>query len=263
MSEDETDNPGNAPTPETHQGSSGPPADRGGESAHRSPPESRSGAAEPRGRAGTEGESPPERKSESADETTPRAEIDRVQGGIEAILLAADRPVPRDELLETYGEVPPSLVDRALERIELEFSGGGRGIHLQRVAGGYQLRTNPAFSDAVREHVEANPVSLSRAAVETLAIVAYRQPVTRAEIEEIRGVDSSGVLRTLTDYDMVRVVGRLDDLGRPHVYGTTDRFLEVFGLEDLTDLPTLSEDEHEALEELYEDEMDRFDEEFE
>ncbi|MFB6372127.1 MAG: SMC-Scp complex subunit ScpB, partial [Bradymonadaceae bacterium] len=76
-------------------------------------------------------------------------------------------------------------------------------------------------------------------------------------------VDSSGVLRTLQDWQLVDVVGRLDDLGRPHVYGTTDRFLEIFGLDDLTDLPTLSEDEHQSLQELYEDELDQFDEEFE
>lgn len=262
MTQEETDDPGSAPTPESHQGNPGSPAEHGGDTPRRSPPESPS---EEPASAESDAEPEPDRResTEATEETAPQAKLDRVQGGIEAILLAADRPITRDEFLETFDEVAPSVVDRAIERIELEFSGAGRGIHLERVAGGLQLRTNPDFGDAVEEHVEANPVSLSRAAMETLAIVAYRQPVTRAEIEEIRGVDSSGVLRTLTEYDLVRVVGRLDDLGRPHVYGTTDRFLEVFGLEDLTDLPTLSEDEHEALEDLYQDEMDRFDDEFE
>jgi len=263
MTQEETDDPGSAPTPESHQGMPGSPAEHGGDTPHPSPPEHPSDEESVSAASDAAPDSDRPGSAERAEEAAPRAKLDRVQGGIEAILLAADRPITRDEFLETFDEVAPSVVDRATERIELEFSGAGRGIHLERVAGGLQLRTNPDFGDAVENHVESNPVSLSRAAMETLAIVAYRQPVTRAEIEEIRGVDSSGVLRTLTEYDLVRVVGRLDDLGRPHVYGTTDRFLEVFGLEALTDLPTLSENEHEALEELYEDEMDRFDNEFE
>lgn len=246
------DNAGNAPTPETHQGPPSPAAEPNEQQ------EPGSHGAENRQVELEETREPASRADEE-----PKSESGRLQGAIEAILLAADKPIGRGELLSTFDSEDERAVDRALERLELEFSGSGRGIHLEKVADGYQLRTNPDYHPAVTKHVEANPISLSRAAMEVLAVVAYRQPVTRAEIEEIRGVDSSGVIRTLTDCDLVRVIGRLDDLGRPHVYGTTDRFLELFGLDDLTELPTLSEDEYEALEELYEDELDRFDDEFE
>jgi segregation and condensation protein B len=196
------------------------------------------------------------------DPTADLSPRDQIQGAIESILLAADSPLTRDDFAQAFDDCDPKLVDQALERIQLEFSGPARGIHLQRIADGWQLRTNPDYDQQLETLVESKPVNLSRAALETLAIVAYQQPVTRAEIDDIRGVDSSGVIRTLQDWELVRVVGRLDDLGRPHVYGTTDRFLEVFGLEDLTDLPTLSEDEHQSLQELYEDELENFDEEF-
>ncbi len=254
MTQQDDDTPRqNVPTPESHGPTTNPPG---------KPARSPANEAE---------ETPPadQAHEQSSDGATPEpdtstlSERDRVQGAIEAILLASDSPLSRDELAAAFDDCEPELVDRALERIELQFSGPARGIHLERIADGWQLRTNPAYDTRIETLVESNPVSLSRAALEALAIVAYRQPVTRAEIDEIRGVDSAGVIRTLQDWDLVRVVGRLDDLGRPHVYGTTERFLEVFGLADLTDLPSLSEDEHESLRELYEDELDSFDEEFE
>ena len=234
---DDDSQPSSAPTPESHGGSGGSP---------RSP--------SPR-RAPSEGPS---------QQTQSPVDIDRVQGAVEAILLAADEPLDRSTLAKAFDEEPVESehIERVLERLRLTYSGEGRGIHLVEVAGGFQLRTNPAFHTEIRQLVEAKPVELSRAALETLAIIAYRQPLTRADIEEIRGVNSSGVLRTLQECELVEVVGRLDDIGRPHVYGTTERFLSFFGFDDLTDLPTLSESEHAELEDLYDRELDSFDDAF-
>ncbi len=181
--------------------------------------------------------------------------IDKVKAALEALLLASDEPLDRKMLQKCLPEVDGDLLKRALENLRLEYSGTHRGIHLVEVAGGMQLRTNPAFKDTILQMYEAKPRKLSRAAMETLAIIAYQQPLTRADVEEIRGVDSSGVIRTLEEHDLVQTIGRLDDLGRPHIYGTTDRFLEFFGLDSLADLPTLDESEIEALHEMYADEL--------
>ncbi|MFB6262762.1 MAG: SMC-Scp complex subunit ScpB [Bradymonadaceae bacterium] len=247
---DSEDAPTNAPTPETHDGREGDAPPDGGEA--------------PGEGAGPEGEdSAPEPPDDGeTDRTDPRSAMERLRGGVEAILFAVDDPVSRSALEAALAPDESEKLDRALEQLKVEYGGPARGVHLERVAEGWALRTNPDFGDVVRELVEREPVELSRAALETLAIVAYRQPITRAEVEEIRGVDSSGVLGTLEECELIRVIGRLDDMGRPYVYGTTDRFLEYFGLEELTDLPTLSEDEHESLDELYEDELAQFDDEY-
>lgn len=176
-----------------------------------------------------------------------------VRAILESLLLAARKPVPLERLQSVLDDIDPGTVLEALRSLEFEYAGEARGIHLVRVAGGYQFRTNPAFGARVRAFLESEPVRLSPAAMETLAIVAYRQPLTRAEIEEIRGVNCSGVLNTLREYDLVDIIGRLDDIGKPHIYGTTERFLTFFGLDDLSDLPTLDESEMQAL-------IDNFDE---
>lgn len=168
-------------------------------------------------------------------------------------MLAAENPVPASRLESTLHEATPEAIGDALRSLQLEYAGDGRGIHLVEIAGGYQLRTNPDFGDHVRTFFESRPVRLSRAAMETLAIIAYRQPLTRAGIEEIRGVNCSGVLKTLRECDLVDIIGRLDDIGKPHIYGTTERFLEFFGLADLADLPTLEESELEALIEMHDE----------
>jgi segregation and condensation protein B len=178
----------------------------------------------------------------------------QVRAVVEALLLAAENPVSPGRLQTVLGEeASPELIGDALRTLELEYAGESRGIHLVRIAGGYQLRTNPAFGDQIRHFFESQPVRLSRAAMETLAIVAYRQPLTRAEIEDVRGVNSSGVLSTLRECDLVDIVGQLDDIGKPHLYGTTPRFLEFFGLDALSDLPTLEASELEALIEMHSD----------
>ncbi|MBA2663654.1 MAG: SMC-Scp complex subunit ScpB [Bradymonadaceae bacterium] len=169
---------------------------------------------------------------------------------IEALLLATDGPLPQLRLADLLPDATPHTLDEALTHLHAHYAGAERGIHLVHVADALQFRTNPAFAPTVRAMYESKPVRLSRPAMETLAIVAYRQPVTRAQIEEVRGVDSSGVLRTLSDHALVEVIGRLDDLGKPLLYGTTGRFLEFFGLHGLTELPTLDESEADTLHQM-------------
>ena len=114
-------------------------------------------------------------------------------------------------------------------------------MRLDEVANGFMFRTSPVFAPFVREQVAKKPVRMSRAQLETLAIVAYRQPITRPEIDDVRGVDSGAVLKSLLDRDLVRIIGKKDEPGRPMLYGTTPAFLEFFGLKALGDLPTLRE----------------------
>lgn len=177
----------------------------------------------------------------------------RARGAIEALLLAADDPIDINAMLEAMPGASDAVVRRCLRQLALDYSGPDRGIHLIEVAGGMQLRTNPAYSDTVLNLFQARPTKLSRAAMETLAIVAYRQPVTRAAVDEIRGVDSGGILRNLIELELIAVIGKMDDIGRPNLYGTTRRFLEYFSLSALTDLPTLEEFEVDALELFGED----------
>jgi len=164
-----------------------------------------------------------------------------VQARLEAVFFTADEPLLFDELALIFGDIPQPVLDTALRQMQLERSGATRGVHLVEVAGGWQFRTNPDFTDTVLKLYEARPTKLTKAALETLAIVAYRQPVTRAVVDEIRGVDSSGMLRKLCDLELILVLGKMDDIGRPNLYGTSERFLEFFGLRSLEELPTLEE----------------------
>ncbi len=160
---------------------------------------------------------------------------------VEAVLFASPEPVPLARLVDLLG---PEGADRqavleALARLERALA--GRAVEVREVAGGYQLRTRPEFAPFLARLEVPRPVRFSRAALETLAIVAYRQPVTRAEVEEVRGVDCGGVLKSLAEKGLVRIVGKKDVPGRPLLYGTTRKFLEVFGLASLADLPSLQE----------------------
>ena len=130
-------------------------------------------------------------------------------------------------------------VSKALEELGRETA--DRGVQLVEVAGGWQFRTAPECADAVRRFLAQRPAQLSRAARDTLAIVAYRQPITRAEIEELRGVDCASVLKALLDRGLVRSAGHKEEPGRPLLYVTSKEFLEFFHLRDLRDLPTLRE----------------------
>jgi len=166
----------------------------------------------------------------------------RLRGVIESLLLVADRPLAPARLAQLLGgTVEPAAIREVLDGWGAELDQGRSGIRLARGAGGYRLRTDEANAPWIRALTRRRPIRLSRAALEALAIVAYRQPVTRAGIDDVRGVDSSVVLRSLLEKDLLRIVGRRDEPGRPMLYGTTARFLEVFGLGGLSDLPSLRE----------------------
>lgn len=157
---------------------------------------------------------------------------------LEAILFAAGEPVTVARLAMAC-RAGEGEVRRALERLERQLATPDRGVELREVAGGYRLFTKPAYAARVQEFLSVEQSRLSAAALETLAVVAYRQPVTRAEIEDIRGVQCDHALRTLLDRQLIRVVGRRDAPGRPLLYGTTPAFLEYLGLRDLSELPSL------------------------
>ncbi|MCS6925878.1 MAG: SMC-Scp complex subunit ScpB [Candidatus Binatia bacterium] len=169
----------------------------------------------------------------------------------ESLLFASGSPLSLRRMAEVIGVVQAE-VKQAVARLREEYSLPGRGIFLAEVAGGYQFRTVPEHAEYVRTLIRDKPNRLSRAALETLAIIAYRQPITKAEIEAVRGVDVDGVLASLMTKKLVRVMGRKDVPGRPWVYGTTPQFLELFGLADLASLPPLPEI-HEPTANLYDE----------
>jgi segregation and condensation protein B len=159
---------------------------------------------------------------------------------LEAILFASDEPVPVDRLADAAGEdVNVDQVREALRELVAEYDAGGRAFTVQEVAGGYQLFTRPEFSKYMKKLFRArSDAKFTQAALETLAIIAYKQPVTRAEIEDIRGVAAGDLVRTLMEKGLVRVTGRSELLGRALLYGTTKKFLQVFGLPSIKELPS-------------------------
>ncbi|THJ10952.1 MAG: SMC-Scp complex subunit ScpB [Nitrospira sp. CG24C] len=161
---------------------------------------------------------------------------------LEAVLFVSPEPVPVTRLLSIVGTVSKAEVVQALGILAHDLDQDGRGIQLVQVAGGYRLVTKQEYGPWLKRMDKAKAAQkLSRSALESLAIIAYKQPLVRAEIEEIRGVETSGVLRTLCERKLVRIVGRKDVPGRPIMYGTTKFFLEHFGLQDLSQLPPLRE----------------------
>jgi segregation and condensation protein B len=163
----------------------------------------------------------------------------RLESILESLLYAADRPLGVSDLKRLVNERDAKKVAAALEALRARHA--DTGIQLASLAGGWQFRTHPDNAQWVAKLVAGRPQRLSRAMLETLAIVAYRQPITRPEIDEIRGVDCGPVLKTLLDRNFVRVLGKKEDVGRPMLYGTTPEFLRTFSLRDLTELPTLRE----------------------
>ena len=158
---------------------------------------------------------------------------------VEALVFAADKPVTLQRLRQLTRVSETSRIEAALAELAEDY--GSRGIALQQISGGYQMRTNPIYSTWVQQLIAGRPVRLSRAQLETLAIIAYRQPITRPEIDDIRGVDSSNTLRVLLDRALIRILGKKEEVGRPLLYGTTKEFLDFFSLADLRELPTLRE----------------------
>ena len=159
---------------------------------------------------------------------------------VEAYIFAAGTPLSIDRLCALL-EKSRGEVRSVVEQLLLDYAPKGRGFYLAEVAGGYQFRTAAEFGPWLRKLSKERPFRFSQAALETLAIIAYRQPVTRAEIEYLRGVDSGGVMKTLLERNLLRILGKKETPGRPLMYGTSRQFLELFGLKDLRDLPTLKE----------------------
>ena len=165
-----------------------------------------------------------------------------LKGILEALLFVTAEPIPVTRFLALLGAVTKQDVDQALASLAQDYEQEGRGLQLAEVAGGYRIVTKAEFAPWLKrlEKVKS-PSKLSRSALESLAIIAYKQPSVRAEVEQIRGVETSGVIRTLLERKLVRIVGRKEEPGRPIMYGTTKFFLEHFGLRDLSQLPPLRE----------------------
>ena len=158
---------------------------------------------------------------------------------VEAILFASDEPVPADRLAEAAGEgITTDQIREAVGHLMADYDATGRAFTIEEIAGGFQLFTRPPYNKYLKKLLRARQEArFTQAALETLAIVAYKQPITRAEIEDIRGVSCSEILRALMERGLVAVTGRSEHLGRPLLYGTTKKFLQVFGLGSIKDLP--------------------------
>ena len=164
-----------------------------------------------------------------------------IESVLESLLFASDRPLPVSDLKRLVGERAGGKVAAALEALRARRDQEGSGIQVVEVAGGWHLRTRPDNVGWVSRLIAGKPQRLTRAMLETLSIVAYRQPITRPEIDDVRGVDCGPVLKTLLDRGLVRMIGKKEEVGRPILYGTTPEFLRIFSLRDLAELPTLRE----------------------
>ena len=160
---------------------------------------------------------------------------------LESLFFVSDSPIRVEALVEILPESNKEAILEGIRQIQAEYGDPSKGIELTEIAGGYQFRTKPGWAEWVNRLKKAKAVKLSQAALETLAIVAYRQPVIRPAIEEIRGVDTGSVLHTLLEKGLIKIMGRKDLPGRPIVYGTTRVFLELFSLNSVSDLPRLQE----------------------
>lgn len=174
-------------------------------------------------------------------------EDDELKSILESLLFVSAEPLVLDQLdrvlmFQDQEPVDKERVLTILRRLQEEYREVGRGLQLVEVAGGYQLTTRPENAPWIKQlHAVRTASRLSRPALETLAIVTYRQPVTTPEIEAIRGVDCSGVLKTLLERRLIKIVGRKEAVGKPMLYGTTQEFLQCFGLRDLSELPPLKD----------------------
>jgi segregation and condensation protein B len=158
---------------------------------------------------------------------------------VEAVILGSPEPISAQRVAAVIPYCKPAAVKSMVDQLNAEYVKQGRAFEINEVAGGYQVRTLPEFASYLQQIQPQRPFRLSKASLETLAVVAYRQPVTRAEIEGVRGVDVGAVVRSLLERKLVRLVGHKDVPGRPMLYGTTRRFLEVFGLASIEELPSL------------------------
>jgi segregation and condensation protein B len=165
-----------------------------------------------------------------------------IRAVLEALVFASPHPITPRQIAEVLGGVPKPAWEAALQELKDEYARDGRGLQLVEVAAGYQTTTRPEYNDWVRELLDPRaPTRLSIQALETLAVIAYKQPVTLPEIIDLRGVKSGGVIKTLLEKRLIRITGRKEVVGRPMLYGTTKEFLLQFGLKDLSELPRIEE----------------------
>ena len=182
-------------------------------------------------------------KAEEQGLVAPPVSDEPLTARIEALLVATDRQLSEARLAELLGiagkNVQKAIKD-AIDELNREYDKAGRSFRIERLAGGFQILTRPQFSELIERLLgERQQSRLSQAALETLAIIAYRQPMLRAEVEAIRGVACGEVLRSLLERRLIKITGRAEEIGRPMLYGTTSEFLKVFGLASLDDLPTV------------------------
>lgn len=169
-------------------------------------------------------------------------DLSDIKKAIESIIFISDQPVSVDKLSLAFPNVERAQLRKCLKELVEEWEALNRGFLLSEIAGGFQFRTDPRYSEDISNYnKKVRKFRLSRAALEVTAIIAYKQPVTKVEIEAIRGVDSSGVINVLMERRVIEIKGRKEVIGKPFLYGTTSEFLEVFGLKTLNDLPTLKE----------------------
>jgi segregation and condensation protein B len=167
--------------------------------------------------------------------------MDDIKNIIESLLFVAEEPLTIDRFKKIISGAETKELREALEELKADYETRQGGFFLNQVAGGFQIRTRPEYMEWIKRLLQPKPMRLSKAALETLAIIAYKQPVIRSDVEHIRGVDCGGVLRVLLERKFIRVLGRKEIAGRPLIYATTKRFLEVFDLKNLKDLPTPKE----------------------
>lgn len=167
--------------------------------------------------------------------------MEKIKAVIEALIFASDTPLSTEKIRIVLSETDKTEIREIIDQLITEYNERQGGIILQEVAGGFQFRTHPEISQWVKKLKITKTHALSPQAMETLAIIAYKQPIVKSEIEDIRGVDVGGPLKGLMEKKLIRIVGRKDVPGKPIIYGTTRKFLEVFNLKDIMDLPNLRE----------------------
>lgn len=182
--------------------------------------------------------------TENQNNQPPNLNPEGLSAAIESIIFVAEEPMTQKALVLLFSEAGVEKVDvvNAIDAIRERYAANPAcGIELREVAGGFQFRTKPTLAAWIQKLNVPKPTKLSQPALETLAIIAYRQPVVRSELEEIRGVDSGQVLKTLLERDLIKIIGKRDDAGSPLIYGTTEKFMSVFNLASLEDLPSLKD----------------------
>ncbi len=182
--------------------------------------------------------------------------MENIKPIIESLLFVAEAPLTIDRIQKVLIQAETPTIRKALSELADEYEARQSGVFLREVAGGYQIRTRPEYREWIKRFLQPSPLRLSKAALETLAIIAYKQPIIRSDVEHLRGVDCGGILRMLLERKLVRVLGRKQIPGRPLIYATTRQFLEVFDLKTLKDLPT--PDEIESLGDAFSEEPQTF-----